>query len=138
MNSIQASNYIKTLFTNYWKTLGYPCYFQNIESKKTVVDQPYARLSIYHTDMARCSYRGTNGKCKYRYSGVVAINLYVPRNKGVEDILQLAENTVAIFRDPPYNCEINFGNCSFMETTNEYSAFFEVNVTIPFDYEYVF
>lgn len=138
MNSLQASDYMKKIFVDYWKAKGYPCYFQNIENSKTKDQEPYAKIDVYHTRMKRLTYTDMSGKCKYLHSGILSIKLFVPRNKGVDDIITYAEEVLNLYRKPPLDCKINFDDCTFMETTNEYSAFFQVNVLIDFNYEYVF
>lgn len=138
MRILEATDYMKELFTQYWcKDLKYYCTFQNILGATPRQDQPFAVFNIRHYSANRATFNGLN-KTKYRQMGYINIDLYVPYNSGMDNAYELAEGTMNLYRRPPSDCQINFSGFGFNESDTLYKNFFKVQVSIRFDYDYHF
>lgn len=139
MNTLQATDYMKKLFSDYWeKKLNFPCFYQNIRNFKPKANTPFAKFKVIHTSMKRATLTGHNGKAKYRNVGIIDIEVYVPENTGMDNIITYCENILNIYRKPPFDCLINFEGLGFVEGYEKYSGFCMITVSVHFDYDYIF
>lgn len=138
MNTLQATEYMKELFSQFWiKELKYPYAFQNILATTPREDVPFAVFNVQHYSAHRATLNGLN-KTKYRQQGYLDIQLFIPSNTGMEQGYDLAEKILNIYRRPPHDCLINFENFSLSESNTIYKNFFKISVSVRFDYDYHF
>lgn len=138
MNTGEAVNYMKELFTEYWcKELKYYCIYQNILGQTPIDNQPFAKFDLMHTYLDRASFNGMN-KTKYRQKGFIYIQVFVPINTGMDNAYELAQAILNIYRRPPSDCQINFNDFRMKESDLRYKDFYKVTLSIGFDYDYHF
>ena len=138
MTILDATDYMKELFTEYWvREKKLHCSFQNILTATPREDEAFAVFRVNHYTANRASFNGLN-RTKYRQQGYLNIDIYVPYNDGMDNAYALAQDVLNIYRRPPHTCQINFSYFGLTETDTLYKNFFKVQVSVKFDYDYHF
>lgn len=136
MKPSQSIDYMFTMINDYWnKSLGYKILFQNINAFKPTTDEPYLVCHTYHTDSDRVCLTGLDGKGRYRESGYLFFDMYVPSNTGITKSLDLADEIINLFRRPPLDCQITFSDWRKQEAFSEFTNFTKLTIRISFSYD---
>lgn len=138
MDILEATDYMKELFTQFWvKEKKYYCTFQNILGATPKTDEPFAVFNVRHYSASQATFMGLH-KTKYRHQGFLNIDIYIPYNSGMDEGYALAQSVLNIYRRPPADCQINFSYFSFSENDTLYKSFFKLQLSVKFDYDYHF
>lgn len=139
MNPIQARDYTLQLFDNLWREqLNYQAYYQNIDNKVTLIEEPYAQVSIINGSADQVTLKGIDKTNRYRYFGILSIGIFVPSNKGLDVAYDLGTRVLNIYRRPPVSCEIDYTGFRMVESTVLYKNFAKLNVIVNFNYDYFY
>lgn len=129
------TRYMQTLFHNYWKKgKKLQVVYQNLIGKTPAGTDPFAQVGVIHTSANRCALTGVSHG-RFRHRGILNIKIFIPTNTGLDDGYKYVDDVLAIYRNPPSDCEINFSGFSFVEQDMRYKDFFCMNITIDFDYD---
>ena len=141
MSAVDERSAIGTLFLAGWDEGANPIAWPGREFTPPATGN-WARLVIRHADAFQMELGGNRNQ--YRHVGVVIVQVFTPLNKGDGTALTLAEVAAQVFRDTRRvaagtDADIVFGT-PLVENIgpDEKDAYYQVNVSIPFNRDAVF
>lgn len=97
-------------------------------------DDPYARITVRHNDMAQKTVGGNTGSRIFERDGVVVVQIFAPNNDGLQEADRLANIAHSAFEgQKTAEDRVDFRNVRIREVGQE-GPWFQVNVIADFDW----
>lgn len=133
----QAVDDILGLFKVAWDTTGYTAIYTNVAGDTPDDEEdPWARVTIQHTDGGQGSLTGGLGTTRWTRFGILTVQLFVPSGEGLSEAHTLGKLVTDAFEGVSTTNGVWFRNVRINEIGPD-GEWYQVNVLVDFTYDEV-
>jgi hypothetical protein len=132
LTKAQARDEILSVLNEAWDATDYPMLFEDLPAVLPK-NGPWARTSVRHVDGEQATLSGGLGLQKFKRSGFITVQIFSPSGDGLSLSDSLIKIVMDAFEGKATSGGVWFRNVRSTEVGPD-GNFFQVNVTIDFEY----
>ncbi len=129
----QAVDEMSTMFKDVWDGTGWQVDWDDVRSQRDTADQPWAMFVIRHAPAGQTTLGGV-GKRTFNRLGIIITSIFTPIGNGLSTSYALAKIAADAYEGKHSPNGVWFRNVAIQEIGRD-GEFFQLNVTIAFDYD---
>lgn len=132
----EARDEILDVFKTAWDTTGYPVHYEDFRKQRSEDEESWATVTMKHSSGFQSTLSGIAGSKTFSRLGFLAIQIFTPSGKGLQEAYDLAKVVSDAFEGASTSGGVWFRNVRLNEVGRD-GEFFQLNVVVEFRYDEV-
>ena len=130
-----ANDEILAFFKTAWDTTGLLALYENVAGTKPPTQAAWARVTVRHGPGGQTALTGSLGTNRFDRTGLVTVQIFIPNGQGLSQGYSLGKVVTDAFEGKSTASAVWFRNVTPPNEIGASGEWFQLNVTIGFEYD---